>query len=285
MLTSSVLSIFLWSISLAEWVDMPEFSDEKKIYRISSPRQDHFYTLSQKPAENQFPYVYESIPGKDFSEQTAVNGSGGFVTHQLEDSDNGATIHENASEENLFLTSTDEHKDTTDSSTVDEKDTTTEYYNDSVISNNMDILKYLPVNVFKNVHRTLKSQPTSTEGKLLFLKTFEKTLITEIERRFAQSITVSREKRGADHYDHSYDSHEHATGFPSIEGALMAISFLTFAVYLVRLVMLLFRNMNNSTATTTGATLLLGRRKKSINGFDEDTARILNGMEKFSYNL
>ncbi|KZC10787.1 hypothetical protein WN55_02276 [Dufourea novaeangliae] len=167
MLTSSVLSIFLWSISLAEWVDMPEFSDEKKIYRISSPRQDHFYTLSQKPAENQFPYVYESIPGKDFSEQTAVNGSGGFVTHQLEDSDNGATIHENASEENLFLTSTDEHKDTTDSSTVD----------------------------------------------------------------------------------------------------------------------LLFRNMNNSTATTTGATLLLGRRKKSINGFDEDTARILNGMEKFSYNL
>lgn len=32
---------------------------------------------------------------------------------------------------------------------------------------------------------------------------------------------------------------DHATGFPSIEGALMAISFLTFAVYLIRLVMVI----------------------------------------------
>lgn len=57
------------------------------------------------------------------------------------------------------------------------------------------------------------------------------------ESRLAKSMT-DRKKRGVEHYDHGYDQ-EHAAGFPSIEGALMAISFLTFAVYLVRLVMVI----------------------------------------------
>lgn len=52
-------------------------------------------------------------------------------------------------------------------------------------------------------------------------------------------MAPSRRTRGADHYGHGYDEghDDHSIGFPSIEGALMAISFLTFAVYLVRLVM------------------------------------------------
>lgn len=62
------------------------------------------------------------------------------------------------------------------------------------------------------------------------------SLIMFSELQLAESITNARKRRGTEHYDHSYD-HEHAAGFPSIEGALMAISFLTFAVYLIRLVM------------------------------------------------
>lgn len=56
------------------------------------------------------------------------------------------------------------------------------------------------------------------------------------ESRLTATMSPSRKVRGADY--HGHDSHdEHSIGFPSIEGALMAISFLTFAVYLVRLVM------------------------------------------------
>ena len=63
------------------------------------------------------------------------------------------------------------------------------------------------------------------------------------ESQLAGSIMVARKRRGTEHYDHSYD-HEHAAGFPSIEGALMAISFLTFAVYLFNFVLYtLFYNL------------------------------------------
>lgn len=64
-------------------------------------------------------------------------------------------------------------------------------------------------------------------------------LFVEESRLAATIMTSSRKTRGADYHGHSYDDHDdhHSVGFPSIEGALMAISFLTFAVYLVRLVM------------------------------------------------
>ncbi|XP_031826982.1 uncharacterized protein LOC116424561 [Nomia melanderi] len=288
MLISSILSIFLWNISLAEWIDMPQFSDEKKIYRIPPSKLDHFhkpFPFSQNPAENQFPFMYNNDPREDSSEEISVNGSGRFVVHELKNSDSDTTIHEYTNEEDSFLTSTEKQEEETDFSITNEKETNNEYYNESINSNDMDILKYLPLNILKNVHQTLRQQSTSSEGKRLFLKTFERTLITEIESRLTQTLIPGRKKRGTDHYDHSYDSHDNATGFPSLEGALMAISFLTFAVYLVRLVMLLFRNMNNPTPNPTGTTLLLGRRRKSINAFDEETVKILNIVDKYTSNF
>lgn len=134
-------------------------------------------------------------------------------------------------------------------------------------------------------------------------------------------MSPSRKVRGADYHGHGYDGHDdHSIGFPSIEGALMAISFLTFAVYLVRLVMvrniffvtlfsfleylrayvncnyifalfgvlmtmeslqLLFRNMSNTMTTTTeNGAIFLGKRKRSTD-LDEDAARILNNMNSF----
>ncbi|XP_076297902.1 LOW QUALITY PROTEIN: uncharacterized protein LOC143217470 [Lasioglossum baleicum] len=275
----------------------------------SSSKQDHFHKFSSTPTENQFPLVYDNIPRKDLSEEAAVNGSGGSLLmdqHRFEDSDSETTIHEYTNEENSFASSTEEgdeqqlEEEATDSSIVDvskgflffvhhrlgiplfqENNTHTKCYNESIVSNDVDILKYLPINILRSVHQTLKSQSTSSEGKLLFLKTFEQTLVTEIESRLAQTLKGGRQKRGTEHHDVGYDSHDNATGFPSIEGALMAISFLTFAVYLVRLVMLLFRNMNNPAPTPTGATLLLGRRKRSINILDEETVKILSSMDRF----
>ncbi|XP_076277436.1 uncharacterized protein LOC143207655 isoform X2 [Lasioglossum baleicum] len=222
----SMSSIFLWNISLAEWVDMPQFSDEKRIYRIPSSKQDHFHTFSSTPTENQFPLVYDNIPRKDLSEEAAVNGSGGSLMdqHRFEDSDSETTIHEYTNEENSFATSTEEGEqqleEATDSSIVDENNTHTKCYNESIVSNDVDILKYLPINILRSVHQTLKSQSTSSEGKLLFLKTFEQTLVTEIESRLAQTLKGGRQKRGTEHHDVGYDSHDNATGFPSIEASI-----------------------------------------------------------------
>lgn len=42
------------------------------------------------------------------------------------------------------------------------------------------IFQYLPIDILKSVHHTLQSQPASVEGKLYFLKTIEKTLMSEI---------------------------------------------------------------------------------------------------------
>ncbi|XP_012526092.1 uncharacterized protein LOC105830917 isoform X2 [Monomorium pharaonis] len=141
------------------------------------------------------------------------------------------------------------------------------------------IFQYLPIDIFKSVHHTLQSQPSSIEGKLYFLKTFEKTLMSEIESRLTTAMAPSRKVRGVEYYGHD-DHEDHSIGFPSTEGTLLAISFLTFAVYLVRLVMLLLRNINMPTTTTTAATVFLGKRKRSTD-LDYDTSRILNNINSF----
>jgi len=148
--------------------------------------------------------------------------------------------------------------------TTYERETLRDMYYNHTLKQNNTMFQYLPMDILKNVHCTLQSQSISFEGKLHFLKMFEKTLMTEIgkvyscvrftlsrymilrapvfylstESRLVKAVTPSRKIRGADYYGHDHDDHDdHSVGFPSIEGALMAISFLTFAVYLVRLVM------------------------------------------------
>lgn len=274
-----ILKILLLNSSLAEWIDMPQFSSEKKIYRTPTIKQDHFYKFAQKNVENQFHYTYEDITYKDAkTKQTAVNESGKYNFHNMENNiKKESTVFD---QENVFVSNSKKYNDTAVPSMTKERERNKQYLNESFTFNDAGLLNYLPVDILRSVHYTLKSQPTSIDGKIQFLRTFENTLMVEIESQLAGSITVARKRRGTEHYDHSYD-HEHAAGFPSIEGALMAISFLTFAVYLVRLVMLLFRNMNNSASTTT-ATLLLGRRKKSIDKFDDDATIILKNLYNFS---
>ncbi|CAK9797246.1 hypothetical protein ANTPLA_LOCUS1148 [Anthophora plagiata] len=279
MLVTSILllNIFLSNNILAEWIDMPEFSNEKKVYRIPTTKQDHFYKFAQEGMENQFSHRYQNVSYTgETVEQATVNKSGEYEFYNAKDITEESNVSENTDKKNVYVSNAEKHDETTVPVIVNKEKEDVQYWNTSFISNDSELLKYLPVDVLKNVHHTLKSQPASSEGKIQFLKSFEYTLITEIESRLAESM-ADRKKRGVEHYDHGYDQ-EHAAGFPSIEGALMAISFLTFAVYLVRLVMLLFRNMNNSASTTTGATLLLGRRKKSINKFDDDAARILRSL-------
>lgn len=154
--------------------------------------------------------------------------------------------------------------------TTHKQEMTCDKYHNYTLKRDDGIFQHLPIDILKNVHSTLKSQPVSYEGKLHFLKMFEKSLMSEIgkifsyiflhihiyivkqydflkvfiflfiatESRLTATMSPNRKVRGADYHGHGYESHDdHSIGFPSIEGALLAISFLTFAVYLVRLVM------------------------------------------------
>lgn len=57
------------------------------------------------------------------------------------------------------------------------------------------------------------------------------------EKRLTPVIAPVRKRREA--RGSGWDDTDDSVGFPSLEGALMAISFLTFAVYLVQLVMVM----------------------------------------------
>lgn len=65
------------------------------------------------------------------------------------------------------------------------------YYN-YTLKRDDGIFQYLPIDILKNVHRTLKSQPGSFEGKLHFLKMFEKTLMSEIGKIFSYTSDTPR---------------------------------------------------------------------------------------------
>ncbi|XP_043477032.1 uncharacterized protein LOC122508026 [Leptopilina heterotoma] len=153
------------------------------------------------------------------------------------------------------------------------------FFNETKNESSKRFLYYLPVTLFKNVHLILKTQPHSLKGKIKFLRNFEKVLLSEIETRLAASIVpytkVKKNSRVRRFDEHHHD--EDSLGFPSLEGALMAISFLTFAVYLVRLIMLLFQNFASPTG---GQTLFLGRRKRATNHLNDDAERILSYLYK-----
>ncbi|KAK2576265.1 hypothetical protein KPH14_005631 [Odynerus spinipes] len=298
------------------WVDIPEFSDEMKVYRTPFSTRENRYKFMR---DNNF--FHKQQDSAIYEEQTeikipSIHYSGVNVTRLSVPKENLETnkYFTNVSAENIdedscevkddsykinkiFIksnntTETETHAPDTkmynDKQTVFEEQLPppTKYLNATQKEDKNTFLMYLPTEILKNVHQNLKSQPATIKGKLKFLKSFEKILSHDIESRLARFINPSRKKRGShDHYDHGYDDYEdHSLGFPSLEGALMAISFLTFAVYLVRLVMLLFRNVNTGTQAA-GATVLVGKKKRSMEQFDEDTARILHSVDNFAANI
>ncbi|KAL6267411.1 hypothetical protein P5V15_000486 [Pogonomyrmex californicus] len=303
--------IFFLNINVAEWVDMPQFSDETKIYRIPSIQYDQFYKFRRGDADINFPdgqrndsQAYrrpathmmhnKRTDIKKINSISVSTTPANLFPVQIADSfadigkNRTATMTADITSENKLNNKGDMISPTkgtiVDTVTtqpppnVKQETSQNKYYN-STSKTNDGIFQYLPIDILKSVHHTLQSQPASIEGKLYFLKTFEKTLISEIESRLTTTMAPSRKIRGVDYYGHD-DHDDHSLGFPSIEGALMAISFLTFAVYLIRLVMLLFRNLNMPTTTTTAAAIFLGRRKRS-NDLDDDTARILSNINTF----
>lgn len=84
------------------------------------------------------------------------------------------------------ITTVEMHKKTTepykDEQRVPEEQllSSKKYVNATQDDDNNRFLMYLPIEILKSVHQNLKSQPETTEGKLKFLKSFEKILSHEI---------------------------------------------------------------------------------------------------------
>ncbi|KAL0114045.1 hypothetical protein PUN28_011396 [Cardiocondyla obscurior] len=310
---------FFLNVNVAEWVDMPQFSDDTKIYRIPSVQHDQFYKFRRGDADTiSFPtgqlnnsqtyrdptkathvmnnkkteikkinsFSVSTAPTNLFPDQIADSFMDIDTTHITMITDTETEDKLNNKDDIISPTKgTTINILTTQPSPNTKEKTTQDRYENDTSKQNDGIFQYLPIDILKSVHRTLQSQSPTYEGKLHFLKTFEKTLMSEIESRLTTAMAPSRKVRGVEYYGHDeHEEHDHSVGFPSIEGTLMAISFLTFAVYLVRLVMLLLRNMNMPTTTTTANTVFLGKRKRSID-LDDDTARILDNINNFIPDL
>ncbi|KAK4885134.1 hypothetical protein RN001_001405 [Aquatica leii] len=118
--------------------------------------------------------------------------------------------------------------------------------------------------LMKNAHKNKKS-------KLNVLSGLRDHLLYEIESRISylwKPTSHARESR-----DYKDDSH---MNFPSNESALITIGFLTFAVFLIKLVMQL---MNAISAHST-TTMVVGRKRREP--LNDDVLRILNHIEQYT---
>ncbi|XP_008548318.1 uncharacterized protein LOC103571800 isoform X2 [Microplitis demolitor] len=152
------------------------------------------------------------------------------------------------------------------------------------------LLNYIPINQLNRVHKILlENRGKGFEEKLRFLKSFEKKLLKIIssvipEITFRTAVIPARKKRGS-----SWDDHDTHIGFPSLEGALLAISFLTFAIYLIRLIMMLLKNLGSN--ATTPNTILVNRNKRFATKLieerilTEEAIRIHNYLHEFDVNM
>ncbi|KAB0804744.1 hypothetical protein PPYR_01714 [Photinus pyralis] len=125
-------------------------------------------------------------------------------------------------------------------------------------------LSRVQYDLMKNAHK-------NKESKWNVLQNLRDHLLIEIEKRISQIGTKKAEGRGArDFKDH--DSH---VDFPSNESALITIGFLTFAVFLIKIVMHLIQTLGTTTTTTSGR-----KRREVID--NDDVLRILQHVEQFT---
>ncbi|XP_046658499.1 uncharacterized protein LOC124352841 [Homalodisca vitripennis] len=128
---------------------------------------------------------------------------------------------------------------------------------------------------FKNAKNDFVIQPTATTAeKLKYLHGLQDKLSFHI-RRLSQGVWTDRQARG-----------KKLMGFASMEGALMTIAFLTFAVFLIKIVHQFIRGLQDTDLTmvltlpTTAAPVRLSRHSRSERQLA--AAQLLQYMDQFS---
>lgn len=213
-----------------EWIEMPQFSDESKIYKLSPHRHSSFYNEFTKDYDkttsgydtkitadllNDYEIMERNITNfrigsykeadkasSDLAEfTTVINPENFYEEVSLDEKNDPVDISKKilyTIKSNLKEVSTDNTESSSSvtlelpteelgySTTlkpilvhIDTSSEKTDYLNQT-IADDMKFDNYLPMEMLKKVHQTLKSQPTTLNGKIRFLKQFEKDLTMEI---------------------------------------------------------------------------------------------------------
>ncbi|KAF5308217.1 hypothetical protein FQR65_LT06397 [Abscondita terminalis] len=153
-------------------------------------------------------------------------------------------------------------------SSVDEPIEEENFINDSETSysytNFIPFLSKVQSTLMKNAHKNKKS-------KLSVLSGLRDHLLYEIQNRMAHLWKPKSDNRASREYKE--DSH---MDFPSNESALITIGFLTFAVFLIKLVMQLINALSGTTTTT----MIVGRKRRDT--LNEDALRILSQIQQYT---
>ncbi|KAJ8960308.1 hypothetical protein NQ318_004034, partial [Aromia moschata] len=137
----------------------------------------------------------------------------------------------------------------------------------------LSFLKIIQNNLFKYKNK-------SRTSKISVLKNLRDHLLVNIKERITNlwKPEVSSEARGYKEDDSHMD-------FPSNEGALMTIGFLTFAVFLIKLIIKLVHALKykqqyyGMTTTTTSSSVVFLRKKREER--NQEAAKILQYIDEF----
>ncbi|XP_015837029.1 uncharacterized protein LOC103313573 isoform X1 [Tribolium castaneum] len=139
----------------------------------------------------------------------------------------------------------------------------------------MPLLNTIQQTLTHNAKKSLKS-------KISLLTNLRDNLLANIDERMGSLWRSSDddlvEARG----------HDHEMDFPSNEGALMTIGFLTFAVFLIKLVLKLIQALKNKTNNGTmmnggtTATAFIGRKRRQLED-EYDNLKILQFIEDYKF--
>ncbi|KAJ8925751.1 hypothetical protein NQ315_009599 [Exocentrus adspersus] len=178
----------------------------------------------------------------------------------------------NSTTENPYMEPTTESSTSTTDSFYSFND-----YPDYEVSDDSSVEGFLPF--LNTIQKNLMKFKKTHKSKMSVLKHLRDRLLINIKALVTNlwKPKIAAEARG--YYEE--DTH---MDFPSNEGALMTIGFLTFAVFLIKLVIKLVHALKNKqqyygTSTTTAASVVFVRRKRDEE--EEEMARILQYIEEF----
>ncbi|KAK0082298.1 hypothetical protein PV326_007252 [Microctonus aethiopoides] len=255
----------------SDWIDLPQFSDEFRVYRAPLTKShrlkisiDKTFNITKNTLTNmteknidrskemmRVPLIlnaemttlaYAISNTQDIKNYTKPKKNPIAISNYSLIEDFVFTNNSNSRSNLVIPTSQILMGDCNKKQTVKipDNETTTEIYK-LIFSNSeqlngkglLSFVQYLPMTLIKRAHAALLRNTLITiQDKQNYLKTFKTSILRKLESRLNQILHPVRRKRGS-----TWNDRDDHVGFPSLEGALLAISFLTFAVYLIQLVM------------------------------------------------
>ncbi|XP_034945265.1 uncharacterized protein [Chelonus insularis] len=282
-----------WNFVCGEWIELPQFSNKFKVYRLADLKDDSTIInpeIAMSASMNSMPENFEKIKrivktqnpfeiNHDFLLKKKIIFANNSNANLPDISvftippmilKNG-NINDSISSEFLTKVHSDQYKTNNSSKNKQSSDSTNSKNSIKEVNSQQSFFDHFPLKLFNIVHKILLNNHARTfEVKYHYLNNLRENLLEDIAPILSSKIilgSIGKSNRKKRSY---HEEHEQHIGFPSLEGALLAISFLTFSVYLIQLVMMLLRNIASNPTTTTG-TVLVNRNKRFINELQNST--------------